>query len=266
MVGAVFTDEELRVNHRFVVAFETLRKAHGHREMHDGALHHISDQTGLDFRTLRTARHLRNALAHGETVNRQNLVKHLEILDDLVGAGATTPPPPRQDPPMTSERRAYRLHAWKDPRLEDEMSANGFVSVGGDELGDLAGVTDPEAIRTMLTESMPDRTPAAIGLFVGYWRRFLWDAVPGDLAVLPLRTRAVRIGEFVGPYHYVASAAPRARHRRVVSWFEGEIPREAFGRDLLKTLNGQHTVQDFKVPNAVARLEAIAANSVDPGA
>jgi len=145
------------------------------------------------------------------------------------------------------------------------MIANGFVSIGGNEIGDLTDVSDPEVIRAILTESMPTRSTRAISLFVGYWRRFLWDAAPGDLVVLPTRTPNVAIGEFVGPYRFVASSEPHSRHRRAVSWNATGIDRSAFGADLVVTLNGQHTVQEFKAVDAGRRLRSLAEAGTDPG-
>jgi restriction system protein len=145
------------------------------------------------------------------------------------------------------------------------MLANGFISVGGSEIGDLTDVHDPEIIRDRLTRSMPDRSPRAIALYVGYWRRFLWDAQPGDLVVLPTRDRRVAFGELTGKYHYVDVPEPRARHRRPVFWATTGISRDAFGSDLLKILNGQHTVQEFTAPGAVERLQRLASTGHDPG-
>ncbi len=139
------------------------------------------------------------------------------------------------------------------------------MSVGGTEIGDLTGLEDPEWIRVTLRKSLPSKTPTAIGLYVGYWRRFLWEAELGDLCVLPTRRRNVAIGEFAGPYHYAAVAEPRARHRRNVGWLSLSVPREAFGQDLVRTLNAQHTVQEFKAPDAAARLRVLAHTGTDPG-
>jgi hypothetical protein len=258
----VTTDQDLRVNHEFVAAFETLRKRHGHREMHDAALRDVADSTGVKFETMRVARHLRNALAHDDPVNRDTLLRHHQILTEALGPRMAEP---RMDAcPRPSNARAYRVHAWRDERLEREMIANGFVSVGGAEIGDLTGVEDFGLIRSWLTEALPQKGPGAIGLFVGYWRRFL-NAAPGDLVVLPTRTREVALGEFVGPYHFVTNVEPRASHRRAVSWNAVDVKREVFGTDLLVTLNGQHTVQDFKAPDAVRRLRAISESGIDPG-
>lgn len=60
---------------------------------------------------------------------------------------------------------AIRVDAWRDALLEREMLANGFVNIGGDELGDLTGL-DLEEIGERLTEAM-DRSPRAINVFVG---------------------------------------------------------------------------------------------------
>lgn len=259
----MIADDELRVNHEFVAAFETLRKRHGHREMHDAALRDVADSTGVKFETMRVARHLRNALAHNDPVNRDTLLRHHQILTEALGPRAANPPMDAHA--RASDVRAYRVHAWRDDRLEREMIANGFVSVGGAEIGDLTGVEDFELIRAWLTEALPQKGPGAIGLFVGYWRRFI-NASAGDLVVLPTRTREVAIGEFVGPYHFVDNVEPRARHRRAVSWNAVDLKREVFGSDLLVTLNGQHTVQDFKAPHAVRRLRAISESGIDPAA
>ncbi len=259
----MISDHELRVNHDFVLAFESLRKTHGYREMSDAALRDIAESTGLDFETLRVARHLRNALAHGEPVNRDSLQRMLDVIVEPQSGPTDTDTLPAAAPALAPH--AYRVHGWRDPDLERQMLANGFVSVGGAEIGDLTGVTDPEAIRSVLTRSMPDRNQRAIALFVGYWRRFLWQAAAGDLVVLPTRDRLAAIGEFVGPYHYVADAKPRARHRRMVAWIGPPVPRDAFGDDLLVTLNGRNTVQEFKAENAVSRLHSLAASGIDPG-
>lgn len=249
-------DAELRENHEFVVAFETLRKRYGYREMTDLALQDIADRTGLAYTTLRTARHLRNALAHADPVNRTALAKSFEELGGLQPpAPATASPRPVAATPQ-GPLRAFRIHAWLDAALEKQLLANGFVAMGGDEIGDLSAVHDPEEIRDRLTASMKDHSPRAIALFVGYWRRFLWEAAAGDLVALPLRDRTVAVGEFVGPYHFVPAAEPHSRHRRAVSW-SARVRRDTLDADLVKVLNGRHTVQEFTDPAAVERLRRL---------
>lgn len=259
-IEGLITDTVLRENHAFVMVFETLRKRHGYREMSDAALADIARVSGVPFEKLRVARHLRNALAHGDPVNRDALRRAGADLGAVLGEKVT---PVSADAPRR-EARALRVHAWLDERLEQEMLANGFVSVGGDEIGDLTAVDDLDLIRQELTRTMPDRKPQAIRIFVGYWERFL-EAEPGSICALPTRGGTVAIGEFVGPYHYVANAEPRARHRRNIGWLTLGVDRSAFSADLTTTIQGRHTVQEFKAPNASQRLRVIAESGVDPG-
>lgn len=247
---AELTDAELRENHEFVVRFEALRKRFGLYELHDIALREIAREIGVDEQDLRIARALRNAIAHADPVNRDQLARVAAVLrgDREVGPGDTAEPV--EMPPQPG--RAIRIHAWRDSRLEQEMLANGFVSIGGDELGDLTGL-DLEEIRERLTEVM-DRSPTAINIFVGYWRRFLSETQVGDLVVLPTQDHDVAIGQFVGGYHYAADEEAHARHRRAVDWLASGVPREAFPEDLRRVLSGRHTVQDFKPPDAPERI------------
>lgn len=167
--------------------------------------------------------------------------------------------------PSDAGTRAYRVHAWKDRALERKMLDEGFISVGGKELGDLSQVRHAEAIRSLLEASMPEKHSLAIAIYVGYWRRFLWEAEVGDVVVLGTRDRKVAIGKFAGAYSYVASGDERARHRRPVMWMRVGIDRSSLGPDLLKTMNSQHTVQNFKADDAAARLRALAETRLDPG-
>lgn len=153
-------------------------------------------------------------------------------------------------------RRAFRVHAWKDEDLEREMIADGFIGIGGSGLGDLAGF-DREELRELLTERMVGTSPRGIGLYLGYWARFLWEAQVGDLVVLPRRDRSVAIGEFAGEYIYVPAADDRIRHQRRVAWL-ASIGRDELSAESLTRLSSKHTVQEFNNPGGVAELERLA--------
>lgn len=70
------------------------------------------------------------------------------------------------------------------------------------------------------------------------WRGQLWAFIhrmqPGDLVVVPLKTRrSIFIGTITGPCHYCADKpVERRRHTRPNTW-HGEWPRTAFDQDLL---------------------------------
>lgn len=264
--GQMISERELRMNHEFVSAFEKLRRGFNLWDMHDQALRQISDATSLEFEALRRSRHLRNALAHDQPVNREALEHHLAILrgdgaearaQTEVALAGRSDVERADNRPDSGQRRFFRLHAWRNPELEAQMLAHGFVSVGGGEIGDMTAFSDAEDINAALTESMSDRTAPAIRLFVGYWRRFLWDARIGDVVVLPTQTKGVAIGTFSGPYFYVESASERARHRRLVDWREIGVAREVLSEPVNRVLSGRHTVQTIK-PELHAELLAVA--------
>ncbi len=248
------SDLELRLNHQFVNRFETLRKESGYRDLHDAALGELAEATGIDYQTLRTARNLRNAIAHGDNVNRDTLRK----INDALTDSSTSLPASRSVVAPTHSERAFRIHAWLDDELEQQMIANGFVSVGGNEIGDLADISDAEQIRQQIETSMTDRSQRAVAIFVGYWRRFLWEASNGDFVVLPMRDRTVAIGVFTSGYHYVETADQHTRHRRNVHWLAIAVPLSTFADAERKVIQGRHTIQEFRDPNSTEQLSAIA--------
>lgn len=250
------TDQELRVHQRFVSAFEAWWRRLGLGEPTDLALREAAWMTGLSFQELRVAHYLRDALAHDKWVDRSCLDRQLALLLE----GEAPPAAGRQarQPGNRPGTTAIRVHAWRDRNLERHMIADGFVSLAGAELGDLTNVEDPELIRRKISESMPNRSPAAISILTGYWRRFVCDAEIGDVVVLPTQTLDIAIGEFAGEYFYMQSAEPRARHRRPVGWIRVGIANDEFDEDLQRVLLGRHTVQTFKSPDAADRLRRIA--------
>lgn len=265
--GYPVTDGELRLHYEFVHIYESLRKQGGHRDMGDDALRQIAQETGLLFETLRIARHLRNGIAHDDPVNSDTVRKYLDKLvagalpPDTSGALDHGPEALRSRP---TPPNAYRIHAWKDARLEEESIANGFIAVSGDEVGDISAIDDPYVLKDLLSAALPDRTPRAINLFTGYCMRFKRAEV-GDVIVMPTRDRTVAVGELVGPHIYAPTADPRARHRRAVSWLAEGIDRDAVSSDLRKEIETKHTVQTINSPHGAQRLLALAATGIDPG-
>lgn len=53
--------------------------------------------------------------------------------------------------------------------------------------------------------------------------------------------------------------------RRNIGWLSLGVDRSAFAADLTTTIQGRHTVQEFKAPNAFQRLRAIADTGADRG-
>lgn len=108
------------------------------------------------------------------------------------------------------------------------------VAAGYAETPDLTHVQSEGELDAVLEHTYPDDQPKTrIN-----WRGQLWAFVrrmqPGDLVVVPLKTRpSIFIGTITGPYRYRAEEAEgRRRHSRPVAW-RGEWPRTAFEQDLL---------------------------------
>jgi restriction system protein len=144
------------------------------------------------------------------------------------------------------------------------MLIEGFVAVGGNEIGDLTGITDVRIIGETLERTMPNRTPRAISFFEGYWRRFLLEMQIGDPVVLPTQSDDLAIGMVTGGYEYRSDEDEHARHRRAVRWIATGVPRSDASPDLLRVVSGRHTIQEIKQPDAAAQLCALAKQGVEP--
>lgn len=157
--------------------------------------------------------------------------------------------------------RAGRGGEREDIALEDSV-----VLIGFPELGDLAGVTSRDEIRSRLSAAAPHLSDNAIINYAGQVWSFVGRIESGDLVVLPLKSSAaIAIGKVTGGYAYDASAPPDARHRRAVEWLREDVPRSAFGQDLLYSLGAFLTVCQIKRNNAEERIRAIASGREDPG-
>lgn len=101
------------------------------------------------------------------------------------------------------------------------------------------------------------------------WRNQLWTLLrritEGDLVALPLKKRsAIAIGRVTGPYRFQSDFPVDARHTRPVKWLETDIPRTAFGQDLLFSLGAAMTACQIKRNNAEERMNAILDGKPDP--
>ena len=110
------------------------------------------------------------------------------------------------------------------------------------------------------SEIYPDMSPkTAMNNAAQLWA-FSKRIRKGDLVVLPLKTRStIAIGEIIGDYQYLDG-----RHVRKVKWIKDDIPRNAFGQDLLYSFGAFMTVCQIKRNNAEERVKGILAGKPDP--
>ncbi|MGQ0823743.1 MAG: restriction endonuclease [Actinomycetota bacterium] len=145
------------------------------------------------------------------------------------------------------------------------MIDEGVIAVGGEEIGDLSCRPSLDDLKVALRASFPDRSERALGIFVGYWRAFLYEMTLGDLVALSISRGQVAIGRVLGDYEYRPRERGHIRHVRQVDWLNAALPRDRFDEDMRATLNSRGTICRIHAPNAAHRLEVAAIIGSDPG-
>lgn len=142
-----------------------------------------------------------------------------------------------------------------------ELVAEGFISVGWDEIGDLREIGDDQAaLKVAVAAANPDAKPGAIPGWAGALRRFAFDLAEGDLVVAPSKQEFVyNIGRVVGPYEFHADLA-RHRHRRPVEWLVTDVSREDFTQGARYELGAAGTF--FRVANHAEEFEYVVEGGV----
>ena len=142
------------------------------------------------------------------------------------------------------------------------------MSVGWPEAGDLSRAASREDVRHRVEEAYPGDGPARWADFTGQLWAFRDAIRPGDLVIMPLKTKPgyLQFGRVIGGYAYDAAEAGRHRsHSLPVEWLGEPVSKAVVQQDLVFTLNGTLTVFQPSRNDAAARLEAIAADRHDPG-
>ena len=162
--------------------------------------------------------------------------------------------------------RAWLARAGRLGESEALALTDNLVVIGWPELPDLSGQGTRESLMELLEQAYPDASSKRLLNWQAQLWAFLHTIAEGDLVVLPLKTTsAVAIGEVVGSYNYRGDLSPSARHTRPVKWLKPDLPRTAFGQDLLYSLGAFMTVCEVKRHDAARRLAALARTGQDPG-
>jgi restriction system protein len=149
----------------------------------------------------------------------------------------------------------------------EDLALNAGIVVNGTDLPDLSDLDSREAIERTLREVHPDDKPKAIKNWAGQIWAFRGRIKKGDLVVLPLKRRAaVAVGRVTGDYRYRPDHPDGARHTLPVEWVNPEIPRDAFGQDLLYSLGAYMAVCRIQRNRADERIEQLMETGTDPGA
>lgn len=129
-----------------------------------------------------------------------------------------------------------------------DLIGNGFISVGWDDLGDLAEIgPDKEELKRRLAESRTEAKPGAIPVWAGVLLRFAFEMKPGDLVIYPYKPDStLSFGRIEGDYSYDGEQ-PLHRHRRKVQWLKTGIPRAEFSKSARYEVGSAVTL--FRVKN-----------------
>jgi len=142
--------------------------------------------------------------------------------------------------------RVWCVRAGARGEREQFALDNDVVVIGWQELDDLTSVGTWEELTKLLSDTYPNKNKRSIGMSCGQIWRFLKEISENDMVLLPLKsTPTVAVGKIVGPYKFVPTNPPDAKHVRPVKWLEKSLPRSMLDADIQRSLYTYLTV--FKV-------------------
>lgn len=162
---------------------------------------------------------------------------------------------------------AWVVRAGRSGEHEEWNLDRGRATIGWRQIGDLSACGSREAVRHVVDSTFPDAPPMKRAIDTGQLWAFRAAIQPGDLVVMPLKTRPgyVALGRCAGSYGFDSGSEPDRRHFLPVTWQPEPVAKTVLKDDVLATLNGLMTVFSPSKNNAAARLEAVAAGGSDPG-
>lgn len=124
-----------------------------------------------------------------------------------------------------------------------DLLEDGFVSIGWDEIGDLAIIgPDRDKLKAAVSSAYPEAKPGAIPVWAGVLLRFGFEMAVGDLVVAPQkRDSTISLGRITGDCFYHPQATVH-RHRRTVEWIETGIARPEFSQKALYEIGSSLTL------------------------
>lgn len=162
---------------------------------------------------------------------------------------------------------AWVVRAGSHGECEDFNLDRGRATIGWPEIGDLSGHRSKATLRQLVDDTFRGAPAMRRANYTGQLWAFRDSIQPGDLVVMPLKTRPgyLAFGRCSGSYGYDPGSERDRRHFLPVQWQAEQLSRTVLKDDLLATVNGAMTVFSPSKNNAAARLEAVARDGVDPG-
>jgi restriction system protein len=166
---------------------------------------------------------------------------------------------------MTEQAKVYLVRAGRNGEDEDFALENNLAIIGFREVPSLEGVKDYKEVSKLVSTALPDAKNRTVGNFAGQLWAFALAMKEGDLVVLPRKlTSQIAIGRVTGPYQY-KKISTVYRHTRAVQWLRPDVPRTAFGQDILYSFGAFMTVCNITRNDAERRVAAVLEGKQDPG-
>jgi len=160
----------------------------------------------------------------------------------------------------------WLVRAGRHGEAEAYNIEHGVAVIGFTEIPDLTNAKTSEAVSGRVRAALGvDATTRRVSNLAAQLHAFANRMESGDLIVMPLKSRPqVAIGHVSGNYDFrQAMGAPH--HVRLVRWLRTDIPRTAFGQDLLASFGAYMTVCQIRRNGAEERIRAVVAGKPDPG-
>ena len=152
----------------------------------------------------------------------------------------------------------WLVRAGSRGELEQRALEQGLSIIGWPEMPDLSHVASREELRALIQRTYPNASVSKVSNSLGQLWAFRERMQDGDLVVLPSKSRAaIAIGRVTGPYQYRPDMPGGGTHVRPTKWLRTDIPRAAFGQDLLYSFGAFMTVCQITRNNAQQRIQAV---------
>jgi len=153
----------------------------------------------------------------------------------------------------------WLVRAGSDGEHEPRFFEEGRIYLTWDSMtSDLSGVKDWDALKAQVRRAQPADGDGRVRNHTGQIWAFVMEMKPGDLVVTPRRGRSsIAVGEIAGLYAFDPAGAPMYQHCRAVRWKNLDVPRSAFGTDLLASFGAIMTICQVKRNEAEQRVRAM---------
>lgn len=151
------------------------------------------------------------------------------------------------------------LKGGRGGEREQRMLDNNVLALGWEELPDLSGFPDREALEAEYRKRYPAAKDNLVANHVGQLWAFSRTAQVGELVVCPLKTRAaIAVGEITGEYACRPDLGQDMKHTRPAHWLKNDVPRSRFDKDLLFSFGSMLTFCKVQRDHAEDRVRRIA--------